>query len=299
MLLAQLRTQADDAKAKQLLGIKHSAEDYNLLVTGSATLYKPNGDRLLTVLREAISEEAKETSREFLHAAASYQTMNRGNYSGTERKRWKKQDGTLSNTTQGEQVRSAIAGSFDRNPRFPFCRQTKVTTQHAERWGACRQLLQEVARHFEREVPKRYAAQLVVAKKTHPAYVIPETPFTTVTINNTFAGGYHTDRGDYAPGFGCMTVFRRGTYRGCELVFPKYGVAVDMRDRDLILFDPHEIHGNVPFFDTVGEERKDLARVSVVYYFREKMTECRSPAEELEQARKIRGGDLSAAFDNE
>lgn len=153
-------------------------------------------------------------------------------------------------------------------------------------------MIQETARVFEQHAPERYAKQLEAAKRTHPAYVIPETPFTTLTVNNCVSGGYHTDAGDYEPGFGCIAVFRRGSYRGCLLGFPAYGVAVDLKDRDVLLFDPHEVHGNTPFEDTVGFEGEDWERISIVFYFREKMLECLSPAEELERAKRIRGGNF-------
>jgi hypothetical protein len=69
-----------------------------------------------------------------------------------------------------------------------------------------------------------------------------------------------------------------------------------MRERDLLLFDVHEVHGNTPL---VGEgpecepENGGHERISVIYYFREKMTDCLSPAEELERAKNLRGS-LSA-----
>ncbi len=189
-------------------------------------------------------------------------------------------------------IRSAIAGNFDRNPRFPYCRETIFSTSNPEEWKACEPLIQEAARVFEANVAERYAAQAEAAKKTHPAYVIPSTPFTTITVNNCVSGGFHTDAGDYEPGFGVITALRRGQYRGCLLGFPAFGVAVDLQDRDVLLFDPHEVHGNTPFEDCVGEEGTDWERISIVFYFREKMLECLGPAEELARAQKLRGGDF-------
>jgi hypothetical protein len=119
--------------------------------------------------------------------------------------------------------------------------------------------------------------------------VIPGTPFTTLTINNCVSGGFHTDAGDFEPGFGVIAVLRRGSYRGCLLGFPAYGVAADLQDGDVLLFDPHEVHGNTPYEGCVGEEGKDWERISVVFYYRKKMVDCLSPQEELQRAKTLRG----------
>lgn len=293
MHLVQLRTQLEEKKAKALLGKQGRDSDAVMLVRENATVFKPNGKRLLTLIRGGLSEEAATRAYPFFHWLRKHKTNNRGNYGGEGRLQDVKQDGTVSKTTRAKAVSSVIAGYFDRNPRFPFCRETAFSTAKAEDWRECFSSIQEVARLFEQHVPERYAVQQAAAMRTHPAFVIPETPFTTLTVNNSVAGGYHTDAGDYEPGFGCMTVLRRGSYRGCLLTFPGYGVAVDMQDRDLILFDPHEIHGNTPFYDTDGESGEDWERISVVYYFREKMLDCQSPAEELERAKQIRGGNFA------
>ena len=95
------------------------------------------------------------------------------------------------------------------------------------------------------------------------------------------------------PGFGCILVLRRGSYAGGELVLPAYRVGADLQDRDLLLFDVHELHGNLPL---VGEgppmlpEQGGYERISVVFYFRANMVECLPPELELERAKRARGG---------
>lgn len=292
MHLLQLRTQAEPAEVKRMIGKPGKPSDFGILLTETGTVFKPNGQRLITLIRGGFSEDSSTRAYPFLHWLRRCKTMNRGAYSGEVRYKQHKRDGTFSNTNQAKPMRSAIAGHFDRYPRFPFCRETAFSTQRPEDWKECIPLIQEVARTFKKYVPDRYEKQLEVAKKTHPAYVIPETPYTTITVNNCASGAYHLDAGDYEPGFGCMTVMRRGQYKGCLLGFPAFGVAVDLQDRDLILFDPHEVHGNTPFYDTVGEEGEDWERISVIYYFRKKMTECLSPREELARAKSIRGAEF-------
>jgi hypothetical protein len=290
--LVQLRTQVEATKVKKLLGTRAKASDFGMLITEDATVFKPDGKRLVTLLRGALSEEAAASAYPFLHWLRKHTGDNRGNYGGVERFRKVKKDGTVSSTNRAAKISSVIAGHFDRYPRFPFCRETVFSTKRPEDWIGVNPQIREVAMLFAKHCPDRFAAQLAAAKATHPAYVLPGTPFTTLTVNNCVAGSYHKDAGDFEPGFGCMSVARKGSYRGCWLGFPAFGVAVDMQDRDLILFDPHEVHGNTPFEDIVGEQGEDWERISVVYYFRKKMLECLSPSEELARAKKIRGGEL-------
>lgn len=292
MLSLQLRSKRADAEVAPLLGKLAGERDFGVLLTESARVYKPNGELLLAYLRAGKTEVNANAAYPFLHALRSSTTRNRGMYGGQGRQTAIKSDGTKSKTTTTAPVRSVIVGNFDRYPRIPFCRQTALATQHPQEWAKCLPMIQEVARLMQKHAPARYEAQARVAASTHPAYVLPSTPFTTLTVNNTVAGGYHTDAGDYKPGFGVMSVLRRGKYRGGLLVVPAYGIAVDMQDRDVLLFDVHEVHGNTPL---VGEgpacepENGGHERISVIYYFREKMPECLSPAEELERAKHLRG----------
>lgn len=298
MQRVQLRAAAPPEVVKTYIGQQARAEHASIVLTGDAAVYKPNGDPLCFFVKGAVSPEARDKAFPFFDAIRSYKSMNRGAYAGGRHTRLK-EDGTVSNTQTANPVRSSVAGFLDRYPRTPFCRESAFSSQYPELWADARQEIVEVGEHFRRLLPKRHAAQMEAATKTHPAYVIPGTPYTTLTINNTVAGCYHLDAGDYQPGFGCMSVFRVGEYRGCLLVFPGFGVAADLGDRDLILFDPHEAHGNTPFDPASGEPDKDFRRVSVVHYFRQKMLDCLSPAEELERVKAMRSAIVQPTPDDD
>jgi hypothetical protein len=293
-----------------LVGSFAKAEHAEVALTGETTVYKPNGTRLLVLRRGAVPSDAMDAAWDFMYECRHEKTTNRGHYAGPAegrvpdwvkkkgegayfvsgtRYRFLKEDGTLTNTSYGIDVRSAVAGSLDRYPRVPFCRETEITTRHAEKWGKAQPFIQAVANVMKDSVPDRYAAQLQMANQTHPAYVLPGTPFTTITVNNTVAGAYHYDKGDYKDGFGVMAVFRKGQYRGGDLVFPEYGVSADLHHGDVVLFDSHEMHGNVPFIDTVGTENEDWVRISIVFYYRLKIHDCLAPDKEMERARNLRG----------
>jgi hypothetical protein len=61
-------------------------------------------------------------------------------------------------------------------------------------------------------------------------------------------------------------------------VFPEFRVAVDLRDRDVILFDAHQWHGNIP----LQLVSPDAERISLVCYYREKMRDCGTATQEAE-----------------
>jgi hypothetical protein len=289
VLSVQLRRKAMvNEQVEALVGTHAKPEHIALRAERDVAVFKPDGGHLLTLRREAVSLNAVEQAYPFLHGLRKQTTRNRGDYGGLGREQPVRKSGKRSNTTETPPIRSAVVGSFDRYPRMPFCRQCALSAADPEAWGACLPLIQEVARIFENDAPARYQAQLSQARETHPAYVIPGTPFTTLTVNNTVAGAYHRDAGDYKPGFGVMLVLRRGSYSGAELVLPAFGVGVDLCDRDVILFDVHEVHGNTPISGE-GEPTEDHERISVVFYYRNNMIECLSPAEELERVKNARG----------
>lgn len=302
MLMLKLRSR-EPTGAENLRKARPALEDLALRIERDAQVFKPSGDRLMLLCRGALSQGSADAAYPLLHDLRKHKTGNRPSYTGdtgTHQNNVRK-DGVRSRTNRVRrdlEVSSNILGFFDRSPRFPFCRESAFSKQNHEQWGACRPLIQEVATLFAEHIPERQRAQAEAAERTHPAYVIPGTPFTTLTVNNTIAAAYHRDAGDYKPGFGVMCVLRRGEYTGGDLVLPAYGVGVDLQDRDVIFFDVHELHGNLPILG-VGEasepEKGGYERISVVFYFREKMVDCLSPAEELERAKRLRGGDLRGA----
>jgi hypothetical protein len=156
-------------------------------------------------------------------------------------------------------------------------------------------LFEAIDSHFAEQVPDRYRQQLAVARATHPDWRIPGTAFTTVTVNNTYSTGVHQDAGDLPEGFSTLAVARRGAYTGGHLVLPRYRVAFDMRDGDLLLFDAHEWHGNtnmwcphtdVPLYKPCPE---GCERVSLVTYYRTKVQHCASAADEAAKALEALG----------
>jgi hypothetical protein len=174
-------------------------------------------------------------------------------------------------TTYANGVMSGIAGWFDRYPRIPFGRATSYTAREPEKFAMAYPFLQSLAKGFKDLLPWRYNNQMEAAKKLDPRFLVPETPFTTVTVNKSFRTACHFDAGDLTTGLSnLLTLTNNGNYRGCHLVAPEYRVAVNPRPGDLLLINNHEVmHGNTQI-ELLDEEAE---RISLVVYFREKMLE--------------------------
>jgi hypothetical protein len=173
-------------------------------------------------------------------------------------------------TTYANSVNSGIAGWFDRYPRIPYGRATSYTQKNPEKFAMAFPFLQSLAAGFKDLLPWRYANQMEAASKIDKQFLVPGTPFTTVTVNKTFRTAAHYDAGDLTSGLSnLLTLSNDGRYSGAYLVAPEYRVAVDVRPGDLLLINNHEVmHGNTPIRCEEGSER-----ISLVVYFREKMLE--------------------------
>jgi Oxygenase domain of the 2OGFeDO superfamily len=174
-------------------------------------------------------------------------------------------------TTYANSVYSGIAGWFDRYPRIPYGRATSYTAKQFDKFKMSYPFLQTLAAGFKELLPWRYNNQMEAAKKIDPAFLVPGTPFTTITVNKTFRTAAHFDAGDLNEGLSNLLVLsNNGNYKGGYLVAPEYRVAVNPRPGDLLLINNHEVmHGNTPI-ELLDEEAE---RISLVVYFREKMLE--------------------------
>jgi hypothetical protein len=177
----------------------------------------------------------------------------------------------ISKSSYANYVRSGIAGWYDRYPRIPYGRPTGFTQHHPELFEQAFPLLKHLSKGMKRFTPDRYAKQMQAVASIDSKFVIPETPFTTLTINRTFRTAAHRDAGDLAEGISNLTVMSNtGRYTGGYLVFPEIRVAVDVRPGDLLIVDNHRfIHGNTP----IQREDEETERMSLVCYFREGMLE--------------------------
>lgn len=278
---ARLRSRISKEELEGKVGKVLTDSDYNVLLTGPTALRMPDGRLLCVYVPGAIKREAEDFYPILTKIRGA--TDNRGLASGTTRVI----TGPAQTRTRSMPVMSSILGAADAAGRFPYCRLTVFSANETEQWTELRPLFQRIAQQFETYVPDRYQRQVDFCKRTHPDWVIPDTPFTTITVNNSYSTGVHTDKGDLDEGFSCLAVLRKGSYTGGNLVFPEYRVAVGMHDGDLLLMDAHVHHGNTQMVCECGEkllnkpcEKCGAERISVVCYYRTNMVKCGSPEDE-------------------
>ncbi len=294
-----LRAKVSDASIAKRKTTPITDDDYFTVLTGDCDVYRPDGQPLCLLRKGAISKSHTELARGHLsHLATKYGSDNRGSYAGYSTRQYATSTGkhqTRTTDSEGKNVTvpSAIAGYFEpQGGRFRFCRETAFVANEVERWNDVLPLVEEVAQLFKRHMPKKYRIQKDFADGCSDDFRIKDTPFSTITVNRNVAGTVHKDAGDLKTGFGLISCFRQGNYTGGLLTFPQYRVAVDLEDRDLIFFNPHDWHGVTKLVPEVCNEQPAFEarfiqpeRITVVYYFREKISKCGTAAEELAKAK--------------
>src|SRR5690625_3178231 len=248
MITMRLRTRSSQEEIKNKVGKIIGDEDYNAVITGQAKVLKPNGKPLFVYLPGVLTREIDEGGvYEIAHSLKNMKTDNRGDASGTPRIKGK---GTQ---TRARSIASSIIGAMEGTGRHKYCRLTAWTGKNLPQWQEMQPFLKSVAGHLEEHVPDRYAAQQEEVDKSHPEWVVPGTPFTTVSINNSYPTGVHTDKGDLEKGFSTIACIRKGNYTGGRLCFPEWRVALDLKHGDLICMDAHDWHGNTMLVCQCGE----------------------------------------------
>ena len=270
--------QLSKRETKNLEGEFVDEKNIDFLIDSDMDVYKPDGKPLLFFRKNYIKPKVLKNAYKSMIGAAQ-PTNNRGSASGGQRVHRVLKDGTISKSTQSsEQVNSGIAGYFDRNAHYDFCRTTAFNKKNIDKFEKATPLINEVNKGFKEFVPERYKKQKEMIRATNPNYRIGETAFTTITINKDYRTAYHYDAGDYPLGFGNLVAYCRDI-EPMYLVLPRYGIGVNLDSNDLLLLDVHELHGNTEFIP----KSKNAVRLSFVMYYRENMWRCLSPKEELKR----------------
>ena len=303
----RLKTRLSEDRLQALVGRVLEDDAYDILLTGPARVLKPTGQTLAVYVPRAIPASLMDASYEVLHELRKFETDNRGPASGVlKAPRVRQRHGLPGEEVPEDEpatgrmrartrpVASAIIGAIDPAGPKNFCRLTAWTGAEWNKFEGLFPLFKEINGQFERHVPERYAVQQEVVARTKPEWVIRDTVFSTITVNNSYPTGVHKDAGDLEEGFSNVTALRRGNFRGGRLVFPEWRVAVDLQHGDTILMDAHDWHGNTMLYcqrcgdpmergwhpDCKDGQGEASERISVVAYFRTKVAQCASLDEE-------------------
>lgn len=181
---------------------------------------------------------------------------------------WVEKD-LICKTTYANSVLSGIAGWYDRYPRIPWGRATSYTANHPEKFAKSYPYLQHLADAFKQLLPWRYGNQMAAASKIDPRYLVPNTPFSTITVNRNFRTAAHYDPANMDDGFANICVFSNSdSYRGAYLVFPEIGYAVNIRPGDLLFVNNMAgLHGNTELI----LDDPNAERISIIAFFHEGM----------------------------
>jgi len=289
-----------DEEIKKLEGYFVQDHHIDTIIDYDCDAYKENGEPLFffrkNVIPSNICEQAYKSLR---HAVAK--GGNRGSAGGVPPDLTKNskgenlikggktrgyrinKNGTVSKThTAFNHVESGIAGFFDRQTRFPYCRETSFNQNQFEKFKSGYPYIKYISDLFKEVCPDRWQNQKNMIDKTTKDFYIPNTVFSTITINRNFRTAIHKDKGDLPEGFGNLGVLQAGNYEGAITVLPKYKVGFDVRSGDVCFFDVHEYHGN-----TAIKGKGKFERISVVCYYRKNMIFCKSAQEEMEIAKRL------------
>ena len=172
-------------------------------------------------------------------------------------------------TTYANSVFSGIAGWYDRYPRIPWGRATSYTEKNPEKFAKSYPYLEKLAEAFKEMLPWRYGNQMRAAQKVDPRFLVPNTPFSTITVNRNFRTAAHYDPANMDDGFANICVFSNSdNYKGAYLVFPEIGYACNIRPGDLLFVNNMAgLHGNTELI----LDDPNAERISIIAFFHEGM----------------------------
>tara|TARA_R110001592_G_C13164786_1_gene749268 strand:- start:1818 stop:2696 length:879 start_codon:yes stop_codon:yes gene_type:complete len=180
---------------------------------------------------------------------------------------FKYEDGRISKRARSNSVASQSVGGFDKSPQYP-CRLTHWTKNNLESYKTIFPLCKYISDEYFSYTPDKWLHQYEKYQRCPQDFLIPETNFSTLTINLDFRTATHRDKGDFKGGLTCFTIKKVGEYTGGELCFPEYHIGLNVEQGDLLMFNPHTAHCNNPIIGS--------GRMSFVLYLREKMDKCLS-----------------------
>ena len=221
-------------------------DHYSVIIRHDCALLDGNGKVVCVVIREAYPEYVALAADRILSPAASRSSLRAGMYGG-------------------ESPLSGIAGYYDYfgSPIEYKCRKTAFTDENVKEWPTVFPLVEYANRIYQQACPTHWEAQ----NRAIPDLVrIRGTVFSTLTINERFRTARHTDAGDFDAGLGMISVVR-GEYGGLCLGFPDFKVCVDLRPRDMMLFNTHFFHCNTEL-EVPPSLVSSWHRLSCVFYYR-------------------------------
>jgi len=283
---------------KQRAGTHFDSNHYRLMINQDADVYRMDANGKAQILFKFRTKVIQHNHSEMLfglfHEGLKRRTSNRGAAGGQidpqlisenvskviNRNAIKSQvtykNGTTSQYQVANRVHSFIGGFYDKpsiNSAYPNyrgpCRMTAFTSKHLAQWSQFYPIVDQIDQLYQTLAPEIYQKQKQLSQTT-PHFTINHSVFSTVTVNHNWRTACHIDKGDFKHGLTPILVNRRGTYTGCMLGYPQYGVCVDLGHGDVVLTDPHQYHCNTEMYP----QDANYLRLSVIFYYRQNISKC-------------------------
>ena len=276
-------------KAASRLKTKHvSKKHYDFIIDHDADGYDAaTGDLLFRFRKGAMPKEILAAGVDnFRHSIAK--SSNRGDAAGGTVARLDK-NGNPGKVMMAEDVDSGNVGFMNPGGMQRYCRMTAFGRKHFDKLQMGRPFVDFIDAKYKELCPEQHKAQLKTANETNANYVLWDTAFSTVTVNQNFRTAVHQDAGDHPEGFGNLFVYREGNWTKGYFTLPEWGIGVDMQNQDMLFVDVHRFHGNEEFVG-LNPDNGDL-RISFVLYYRTGLRKCSlSPKEETLRVQNKHGG---------
>jgi hypothetical protein len=228
-----------------LLGQFPDPSHFATTVSADASVVAPEGQVIAIFLHQAISEELHRRAYELWRPIDGL-ISNRATALGTESlPRSINRDGTPS-PRSGVNVR-VLGVTQARQGNLGYVgrplKKTALSIKRAEMLDGNRKLIELTDALYLKHAPLLHANQLAVVKNA-PRFRLWNTAFTTIYLAKNFRTAYHRDSGNLR---GMMSaLLPTGRFAGGELLLPRWRLAFALKPGDLLLFDPQQIHGNLP-----------------------------------------------------
>lgn len=159
-----------------------------------------------------------------------------------------------------------------------------MAVEHPEEHAAICAAAPAIDSHYRKFFPEVHGRHRAAASEVREQWMIPGSVFTSGIVNYNNPLQYHFDAGNFSQVCSAMIGFRHKT-QGGHLACPELGIAFEIGDRSLILFDGQKLlHGVTP----IKRLADDAFRFTIVYYSLKQMWNCDTVRGEVDRLRTKR-----------
>lgn len=170
--------------------------------------------------------------------------------------------------------------------RQDFCSSTSLSMEFPAEHQAICDLALKLEGYYKKYNPEGYQKHLDMtqSKVKNDWKINNKSLFTSGIINKNNPLKYHFDAGNFVDVYSMMIVFKGGVSGG-YLSLPEYGLAFELPNNSIFMFDGQGIlHGVTP----IKKNHPNSYRYSIVYYTLKAMWKCLEVSEELVRIRKAK-----------